>query len=92
VTSVDAASRRLCLALDALDAAVEERHRTDSAVSALQVEIELLTTDRARLADELDQARERLARLERVNLEVSRRLDAVLESIHRVIESEAGQK
>jgi hypothetical protein len=92
VTAVDVALRRLNLALDALDAALEERHRTDSAISALQIEIELLTADRARLADELDRARERLARLEHVNLEVSRRLDAVMESIHRVIESEAGQE
>jgi len=90
--SVDTASRRLSLALDALDAALEERRRTDSAASELQVEIELLTADRARLADELDQARERLAQLERMNLEVSRRLDAVMESIHQVIESEAGQE
>ena len=88
IDSVEAASRRLALALDALDAAAERRREATRGEQALSAQIHSLGEDRARLAGELDQAMARARGLERANREVAQRVAAVIESIRGVLGTE----
>ncbi len=83
--SIDIASRRLALALDALEAAVERRGETDRSEEALATQIQALGADRARLASELDQAAARSRGLETANREVAQRIVAAIETIRGVL-------
>jgi cell division protein ZapA len=56
---IDAATRRLMAALDALERAVERRREADRDEDELAARIQALGADRARLADELDGSRDR---------------------------------
>ena len=51
---IDAATRRLMAALDALESAVERRHEADRDEDELASRIQALGAERSRLADELD--------------------------------------
>src|ERR1700692_4847388 len=51
---IDAATRRLMAALDALESAVERRREADRDENELAIRIQALGMDRSRLADELD--------------------------------------
>jgi chromosome segregation ATPase len=84
--SVEAASRRLALALDALDAAVERRRDADRSEAALANQIHALGSDRARLAGELDQAAAHSRNLETTNREVAQRIDQAIEAIRGVLD------
>ena len=86
--SIEIASRRLALALDALEAAAERRSETDRSQEAWETQIQALGTDRARLASELDQAAARSRGLETANREVAQRLNAAIETIRAVLENE----
>ena len=55
-SAIDAASKRLALALDALAAAVERRRDADRGEETLAHQLHALGTDRSRLASELDAA------------------------------------
>jgi chromosome segregation ATPase len=83
--SIEIASRRLALALDALDAAAERRHEADRSEEALAEQVQVLGTDRARLASELDQAAARSRALETANREVAQRIDQAIETIRGVL-------
>jgi ABC-type transporter Mla subunit MlaD len=83
--SIEMASRRLTLALEALEAAAEQRLETDRNEDALAAQIQALGTDRARLAGELDQAAARSRGLESANREVAQRLAAAIETIRGVL-------
>jgi chromosome segregation ATPase len=85
--SVEASSRRLALALDALDAAVERRREADRGEEALADQIQALGTDRARLAGELDHAAAQSRKLETANREIAQRLDQAIETIRSVLGS-----
>ncbi len=85
--SVEAASRRLASALDALDAAVERRREADHGEAALADQIQALGTDRARLAGELDHVTARSRKLETANREIAQRLDQAIETIRGVLGS-----
>jgi chromosome segregation ATPase len=87
--SIEIASRRLALALDALEAAAERRSETDRSEEALATQIQALGSDRARLASELDDAAARARGLETANRDVARRLDQSIETIRGVL---AGEK
>lgn len=87
-SEVEAATRRLAAALDALEAAVERRTEADRDEDELAARIQALGTDRSRLANELDGSLVRSRELERVNREVSLRLDAAIETIRAVLDSE----
>ena len=50
----------------------------------------MLTSDRARLAENLDQVQARAAKLETINRDVSRRLDTAIETIRSVLAEEEG--
>jgi hypothetical protein len=83
--AIDAASKRLALALDALAAAVERRHDADRGEETLADQLHALGTDRSRLASELDAAAARSRALETTNREVAQRLDAAIDTIRSVL-------
>jgi septal ring factor EnvC (AmiA/AmiB activator) len=87
-SAIDAASKRLALALDALAAAVERRHEADRGEQTLDDQLHALGTDRARLAAELDAAAARNRMLENANREVAQRLDAAIDTIRAVLASD----
>jgi ABC-type transporter Mla subunit MlaD len=86
--SIEAASRRLALALDALDAAAERRCAVARNHEALATQVHALGDDRARLAGELDQAIARSRVLETANREVAQRIAQAIETIRTVLGSE----
>lgn len=88
-SAIDAASKRLALALDALAAAVERRHEADRGEQTLDDQLNALGADRSRLAEELDAAAARNRALESANREVARRLDAAIDTIRSVIAANA---
>ena len=87
-SEVEAATRRLSAALDALEAAVERRSEADRDEDDLAARIQALGTDRSRLANELDGSLVRSRELERINREVSQRLDVAIQTIRAVIDNE----
>jgi ABC-type transporter Mla subunit MlaD len=82
---IDAATRRLMAALDALESAVERRREADRDEDELATRIQALGADRSRLADELDGSLVRSRRLERANREIAERLDAAIGTIRAVL-------
>ena len=61
---IEAATRRLSQALEALEAATERRREADRADGALADQVHVLGSDRARLASQLDEAAARARALE----------------------------
>lgn len=86
-SAIDAATRRLAAALDALEAAAERRREADRAESNLAAQVHALGTDRSRLAAELDAATARSRRLAETNREIARRLDAAMGGVRAVIDA-----
>jgi hypothetical protein len=85
--AIDAATKRLMLALDGLEAATERRREADRAEQGLVDQLHALGADRSRLASDLDAVSARARALETTNHEVARRLDAAIETIRAVIET-----
>jgi len=86
--SIETATRRLSLALDALEAAAERRRDADRAEQSLADQLHALGSDRAHLASELDEATARARSLETANREVAQRIDAAIETIRGVLSSQ----
>ena len=86
-SAVDGAVKRLALALDALDAAVERRREADRNEQALSDQVHALGVDRTRLAAALDGETARARRLETTNREIAGRLDAAIASIQSVLDA-----
>jgi septal ring factor EnvC (AmiA/AmiB activator) len=84
-SAIEAASKRLALALDALAAAVERRHDADRGEQTLDAQLHALGADRSRLAAELDAAAARNRTLEAANREVAERLDTAIDTIRSVL-------
>ena len=84
---IDAATRRLMTALDALEGAVERRREADRDENELASRIQALGTDRSRLADELDNSLVKTRRLERTNREIAEKLDAAIGTIRAVLDA-----
>src|SRR5512140_3207728 len=82
---IEAATRRLMAALEALERAVERRREADRDEDELAARIQALGADRARLADELDGSLVKSRRLERANREIAERLDAAIGTIRSVL-------
>jgi hypothetical protein len=82
---IDAATRRLMSALDALESAVERRREADRDEDELATRIQALGADRSRLADELDASLVKSRKLERVNREIGERLDHAIGAIREVL-------
>jgi hypothetical protein len=87
MSAIDGASKRLALALDALEAAVERRRLADRDQQGLTAQLHALGSDRAQLACELDAAAARSKQLETTNREIVRRIDAAMDRIRSVLES-----
>lgn len=86
-TAIEQATRRLTQALDALDAAVERRVEGDKGSAALSQQVHVLAADRSKLAADLDTAVARSRSLESQNRDIGRRIDAAMENIRLVLES-----
>lgn len=84
-SAIDAATRRLQLALDGLDAALAHRREADVRDAALADQVHTLHADRARLAAELDHAAERTQQLETTSREIADRLDSAMTAIRVVM-------
>jgi L-lactate utilization protein LutB len=89
-SAIDAATKRLAGALDALEAAVARRHEADRTEEALSSQLHVMGTDRARLAAELDTVLAQSRRLETTNREVASRLDQAIATIRSVLPGQRG--
>ena len=89
-STIDAAVKRLALALDALDAAVERRRDSDRDEETLAQQLHDLGTDRSRLAAALDGETSRARKLEATNREIAERLDTAIASIQEVLTAHEG--
>jgi chromosome segregation ATPase len=83
--SIDEALRRLESAVEKLEDSLDRRIENAAAVQGLEGELHRLGTDRSRLAQSLDAAEARSARLEDANAQVSRGLVTAMESIRDVL-------
>jgi hypothetical protein len=84
-TAIDAATKRLSLALDALEAAVERRCDADQGGQSVTAQLQVLGADRSRLASELDEMTARSREIEATNREIARRIDVAMDGIKAVI-------
>ncbi|HTQ83302.1 MAG TPA: DUF4164 family protein [Pseudolabrys sp.] len=84
-SEIDVAVKRLALALDALDAAVERRKDADRNEEGLASQLQALGLDRTRLAEALDGETARSRKLEAANREIAQRLDTAIASIQSVL-------
>ena len=87
-SAVEQATERLTRALDMLDAAIDRRLETDKARAILIEQVHALDADRSKLAADLDMQVAKVRSLESANREVSRRLDAAMESVRHVLEGQ----
>jgi hypothetical protein len=87
VSAIDAASRRLAMALDALEGAVERRREADHDGQAVTAQLHALGSDRSQLAADLDAAASHARTLETTNREVAHRLDAAIGTIRSLLEA-----
>lgn len=85
-SALDAATKRLTLALDSLEAAVEHRREDDRNGQSLADQLHALGSDRARLAAELDQMTARSREIETANREVARRIEVAMDGIRAVLD------
>jgi Domain of unknown function (DUF4164) len=86
--AIDAAAKRLALALDALEAALDRRREADRGEETLGAQIQALGVDRSRLAADLDAQAAQARQLENTNREIARRLDLAIDTIRSVIETQ----
>jgi hypothetical protein len=86
-SAIDQAVKRLALALDSLDAAVERRRQSDRSEEGLANQVHALGVDRTRLAEAHDGETARARRLESTNREIAQRLDAAMASIQAVLDA-----
>ncbi|HVY59868.1 MAG TPA: DUF4164 domain-containing protein [Xanthobacteraceae bacterium] len=84
-SALEAATKRMTLALEALEAAVERRLEADRGEAAVADQLHAFDADRSRLAAELDESVARSRRLETTNREIARRLDHAIASIRSVL-------
>ena len=86
-SAIDAAAKRLALALDALEAALDRRREADRGEETLAAQLHAFGADRSRLAADLDAQAARARQLESTNREIARRLDVAIDTIRSVIEA-----
>jgi hypothetical protein len=87
-SAVEQVTRRLTHALDLLDAAVERRIEIDRSRAVLAEQVHTLDADRSKLAADLDSQLAKVRGLEAANRDVAQRLDAAMENIRSVLESQ----
>jgi hypothetical protein len=86
-SAIDAASKRLASALEALEAAVDRRREADHSEEGLVAQLHAFGSDRSQLASDLDAAVARARTLEATNREVAGRLDVAIDTIRSVLEA-----
>lgn len=79
------ALNRLSAALDGLDTAVLRRRTRDEASGSRDAELSLMQEDRARLAEELDQALHRLNRLDAASADAMQRIDRAMGAVQSAL-------
>ena len=87
LSAIDAATKRLALALEAREAAIERRQEADRQREGISAQLHALGIDRSRLASDLDAAVARSRTLETTNREIGRRLDVAIDTIRSVLEA-----
>ena len=91
-TAIEAATKRLTQALDALDAAVERRLEADRGEARSPIRCTRSAPTARKLAAELDAQTARSRQLETANREIARRLDAAIDNIRSVLETRRSRK
>jgi hypothetical protein len=86
-SAIEAATKRLTLALEALEAAVERCEEAGRDQETLAAQLHALGNDRSQLACDLDAAVAHSRSLETTNREIARRLDGAIEGIRSVLEA-----
>ena len=86
-SAVDTAVKRLALAIDALDAAVERRRDADRNEEGLAQQLHALGIDRTRLAEALDSETAQTRQLTEANREIAERIEAAMSSIQSVLDT-----
>ena len=89
-SALESATRRLSLAIDSLEAAVERRYLADRGDDGVAAQLHALGSDRSRLAADLDHAAAHSRQLETANREIARRLDVAIETIRSVLDENDG--
>jgi hypothetical protein len=87
-SAVDTAVKRLALALDVLDAAVERRREADRSEDGLAQQLHALGIDRTRLAEALDAEVSHTKKLTVTNREIAQRLDTAISTIQSVLDEQ----
>lgn len=83
------ALNRLSAALDGLDTAVLRRKTRDETSGDRDAEESFLQTDRARLAEELDNALQRLNKLDAAAAETTQRIDRAMNAVQAALDATA---
>jgi peptidoglycan hydrolase CwlO-like protein len=86
-SGVEGILHRLDQALEQLESAVDKCHHQLGQMEHLRSEVQTLSADRAQLADRLDKAEARAARLEGANRDASRRIIFAVEAIRDVVDA-----
>jgi len=87
-TAIESATRSFTQALDMLDAAVDRRIEIDHRRTLLIEQVHALDADRSKLAADLDAQTAKVRKLEIANRDIAQRLDAAMENIRVVLESQ----
>lgn len=85
-SAIGEALRRIEAAVGEIETAVETRMEDARTAAGMEGEMHRLVADRSRLAQSLDAAEAKSARVEEANRDVSRRLVAAMETIRDVLE------
>ena len=88
-SAVEQVTRRLTQALDLLDAAVERRIEIDRSRAVLAAQVHTLDAARSKLAADLDSQLAKVRGREAANRDVAQRLDAAMDNIRSVLESQS---
>ena len=83
--SVESGVRRLNAAMDALEIAIGRRRASGEALGDLKSELHAITEDRSRLAQDLDQVKQRAAVLDRTNQDVAARLQSAIGTVRALL-------
>ncbi len=87
-STTEHAVRQLEAALQSLEYAVEQRLSQATGADGLAEEVQMLTTDRAELAEALDHAKAHAARLEHINRDVARRLESAVATVREILQAD----
>jgi hypothetical protein len=87
-TAIEAATKRLTLALDTIEAAAERRLEADRAGAQIADRLHTADADRSKLAAELDSQAARSRLLEATNRDIAHRLEAAMDNIRSVISTQ----